>query len=115
MLQHKMKGTAELCEARYIRRLKRSTQIEIPSELNFCPEIQAPKRKEPAVLRSLRGELERNVETLSASADIFKDLTSAIPSEELSILLSRNTWMGEEIQTPTLPCSGNRSRRKGGE
>ena len=91
-----MRKTAALCEARYIRLLKRSTWIEIPSELDLCPEIQAPKRKVPVILRSFKGELENNAENFSASVDMLKDLTSVLSSEELSTSLSRKK-LGSEI------------------
>ena len=88
-LRDQIRGTAELCEARYIGQLKRSIPIEIPSELNLCPDIQAPKRRIPAHFRSFKRDLESHIESISASADTLKHLTSVPLSEDIYISMSK--------------------------
>ena len=112
-----IRNTAEKCEEAYISSLKEKINIQFPSELKVRPDIRAPQKRTPRVLRSVTRSLKDNLEMQLRSTTILQEVNDVIVDGQISpnTLSSSNPLSHPESQNSftrdsknkTIPCHNN--------
>jgi len=101
--ENQIRDTADKSERIYISSLKKSLRIQFPPDLNFCPDISAPRKRVPRILCSLKRSLEDLVKRKEISEAILKGLADVLSEGKLfesdSLALSPPILNSNEIST----------------